>query len=149
MLLTQFSLIPPEEFSGSSLTQKWNVGVSTLPSTHSSSDAAQNAASKVIHILRNRSVGYLCQPTGYNVPSLRQQGPLCVATLWVTWQLKAPVVTWVLMRAESAGRQMTHHHNHWNTETQTTAHGGNTQGCDKAGTYSVTYMHFFMPLTFC
>lgn len=47
LILRQFPLILPEQFSGSTLTQKWNVGVSTrwislLPST-----ADAHAASSV------------------------------------------------------------------------------------------------------
>lgn len=146
MMLTWFPLIPPEEFSGSSLTQKWNVGASSrrlsLPPT--GADAAQHAASKVTQFFPVSSLlrkfvsqGACASPAGrlartchlgsYSASFVRRRELVYIDGH--TPEPKAPVVTRVLTRGQAC-RAADDIPYYWNPETRTTTHGGYAQ-CNK------------------
>lgn len=112
MILTSFSLIPPEEFSGSSLTQKWNVGV-TLAGSHFHPPWLFTASCCTTHFFPRFFVSQeMCSPATCTstAKSYLKQCPLLLSVQsarldgqhWVTPKLRAPVVTRVLMRGQAS-----------------------------------------------
>lgn len=166
LTLTQFPLILPEAFSGSSLTQKWNVGVHARqfppPPLMQHNTPPQNVTVFPVSLLARKffALGTCVSPDSWLAKTCHLGShSVCFVWCWehCRWlrseshpsqKLRLWQECW--REAKPAGQQMTYHITE--KQTSTTTFGADSQGCNKLSVSKSTRARTMQPawfFTFC